>query len=40
MLVVAERDRIVVIRHCVALQSDHEFNLDTETFGAGIAQSV
>ena len=30
-LVVVEKDRIIVITNCVALQNGHDFNLDIET---------
>jgi hypothetical protein len=39
-VLVLEKERIMVIRNCVALQNGHDFNLDTETFGAKITQSV
>jgi hypothetical protein len=30
-LLVVEKDRVIVIRNCVALQNGHEFKLDIET---------
>ena len=32
MLVVVEKESIIVIRNCVALRNVHASNLDTETF--------